>query len=353
MTHENTPWLIIVARESKGWTQSELASRIDVSQSKMSKYEGGMLEVTPHDLSLISEATGYTEEFFAQEGGVGGVGTICVHHRKRASLTVARRKVIEARLNIFRLQVPRLLQRIVIDSDRPLPEWDVDKHGGPEAIARELRRYWRMPSGPVRNLAAVIERAGVIVRRTSFATDKSDAVSQREPGYRPVFMLNVGTPGDRERFSLAHELAHVVMHPLMTPTMEQEADRFASELLMPADEIGPELRNLRIETLGPLKLKWRVSMQALIKRASDLGRITERHARTLFSVMSRSGWRLREPVQIEQDQPTVLRDVLMVHMRDHGYSVADLARAAFLRDPAEFRKEFGIDDSPQGLRVVG
>jgi len=345
--------LITTARESRGYSQETLAQRMGISQSKLSKYENGTLRVSRDDLSRLSEATGYTEDFFLQGTEVFGFGTICIFHRKKASLPVSALKVIQAKLNVVRMQTPRLLERIAVETDRPLPVLDVDEFGGPAKVAREVRRLWQMPLGPVQNLTGIIERSGVIVRKVDFGTGRIDAVSQKIAGYPPVFLVNAAAPGDRLRFSLAHELAHVVMHHAApSADMEREADEFASEFLMPADEIGPVLRKLTLDRLPPLKARWRVSMQALIKRAADLGRITERHYRTLFMQMSKNGWRLREPITIDIEEPTVMRDVVAVHLRDHGYSVEELARRSFLRDPAEFRAEYA-PDYQTGLRIVG
>ncbi|MBK7012326.1 MAG: ImmA/IrrE family metallo-endopeptidase [Xanthomonadales bacterium] len=44
-----------------------------------------------------------------------------------------------------------------------------------------------------------------------------------------MIFINKDVPGDRWRFTLAHELAHLVMHDIPKPDMEDEADEFASE----------------------------------------------------------------------------------------------------------------------------
>ena len=49
--------------------------------------------------------------------------------------------------------------------------------------------------------------------------------------------------------------------------MEHDADAFAAALLMPADDINPELRGLRFRDLGALKARWRVSLAALIRQS--------------------------------------------------------------------------------------
>ncbi|WP_246430558.1 ImmA/IrrE family metallo-endopeptidase [Streptomyces rectiverticillatus] len=59
-----------------------------------------------------------------------------------------------------------------------------------------------------------------------------------------MFLLNSTVPGDRFRFSLAHELGHVVMHtgPGDPRLQEQQADQFAAEFLMPHGSVLADLR---------------------------------------------------------------------------------------------------------------
>jgi Zn-dependent peptidase ImmA (M78 family) len=50
---------------------------------------------------------------------------------------------------------------------------------------------------------------------------------------------------------------------------------FASELLMPAKEIRGELGNLDMPALARLKARWGASMGTLIRRARDLGAVSD------------------------------------------------------------------------------
>ncbi|MEX2288244.1 MAG: XRE family transcriptional regulator [Planctomycetaceae bacterium] len=348
--------LITVARESRGKTQKQLAGDMSITQGKLSKFENGTLPVPDSDLDALSEATKYTRDFFLQGDEVFGLGTICVFHRKRSSVPIRTLKAIQAQLNIFRMQVTRLLEGVSVEKDRPLPLMDVDKYGGPEKVAQELRRVWKLPLGPISNLTAVIERSGVVVFPVDFGTRQIDAVSQNIAGSPPVFMVSKLAPGDRLRWSLAHELGHMVMHSEPSPNMEVEANKFAAEFLTPAAEIGTSLKTLTIDRAAQLKRQWLVSMAAVIKRAADLERISQRHARTLYMQMSQNGWRMKEPIEVKQEAPTVLQDMIRVHLEDHSMSVDKLSDTVFLRDRKEFADTYGSLWRPPGgggLKVVG
>ena len=77
------PEMIILARESRGLTQSNLAKSLSVSQGKLSKIEHGVLNASEEILNKLSEELGYPIEFFFQDEPVYGAGLSPLYHRKR------------------------------------------------------------------------------------------------------------------------------------------------------------------------------------------------------------------------------------------------------------------------------
>lgn len=69
-------------------------------------------------------------------------------------------------------------------------------------------------------------------------------------------------------------------------------------------------------------------MQALIRKAYTLQCITKDQYRRLFTRFSQLGYRLREPNPIAPEDPTVLRNIIAVQMRENGLAISDLARVA-------------------------
>jgi Zn-dependent peptidase ImmA (M78 family) len=110
--------------------------------------------------------------------------------------------------------------------------------------------------------------------------------------------------------------------------MEQEANEFAAAFLMPAADIRSsfEGRRITLELLAALKPEWRVSMQALLRRAKDLGYADANQYRYLMQRISQRGWRLREPPELDfpAETPTVISSILKAHLQDLGYTMADL-----------------------------
>jgi Zn-dependent peptidase ImmA (M78 family) len=118
----------------------------------------------------------------------------------------------------------------------------------------------------------------------------------------------------RQRFDVAHELGHLVMHGDADPggrTVENQAHRFASELLMPAAEIRDLLPSAMggnaWRTFAKLKEQWGVSMQALLFRARQLGQLGDVSYRNAMTTISTRGWRRDEPGLVNTiEQPSLL-----------------------------------------------
>ncbi len=137
--------------------------------------------------------------------------------------------------------------------------------------------------------------------------------------------------------------------------MENEANDFASALLMPARDIRPHLsgRRLSIQQLAALKPVWRVSMAALLYRANAIGAITENQSQYLWRQMSAMGYRRAEPPELDLrvEMPTVLPEIVRLHLEDLGYGLSDLAEA--LRSSEEdVRALHPIPSSSPHLRLV-
>ena len=173
-----------------------------------------------------------------------------------------------------------------------------------------------------------IEDNGGIIVPFDFETPKIDAISITVPNLPPLFFVNMDAPIDRLRFTLCHELAHVIMHQRdIDPDMEAQADRFASEFLLPSKEIRPFLRNLSLPKLGELKIYWKTSMQSILKKATTLNTITESQNRSLWIKLSANGFKTHEPFgdEIPKETPTLYKEIISVYRQDYGYTLAEFS----------------------------
>ncbi|MDD4890561.1 MAG: XRE family transcriptional regulator [Phycisphaerae bacterium] len=349
MTTKFVAEMLTLARDSRGLTRASLAQKTDLSPSLISKFESGVANPSPENLAKLADALGYPLEFLGQMQEIHGLGCSFLYHRQRQSMPVPEQRRIVATVNVLRIQMQQLLGAIDITAENQFQPQDVEQDGGPEKIAAGVRAAWKLPLGPVRNVVGAIESAGGVVIRYPFGNRKADGMSIWLTGLPPLFFLNADMPGDRSRFTLAHELGHVIMHRQPTERIENEADRFAAEFLMPAREIRPDLGGMSLERAAALKPLWKVSMQALIRRAWDLDVVPESRYRRLCTLVSMAGYRTNEPVPIAIEEPTLLREIVNVHLGDHGYTIDDLSKLAFV-SREEFCETY-VPEAANRLRI--
>ena len=321
------PEMIALARESRGLSQKDLAAALAVTQGAISRIEGALLPISEQLLQRLAESLHYPEEFFSLQDAVYGPSTSEFFHRKRQSAPSKALTQLHAHLNIRRIHIARLMRSIEMENVR-MERFDPDEfYGDIEAIASAVRAAWMIAPGPIRNVTEVIENAGGFVILCNFGTRLIDAVSRWVPGLPPLFFVNENAPTDRARWSLTHELGHILMHQVPRPEMEAEADTFASAFLMPARDISHMLDFVSLPRLAQLKPHWKVSMAALLKRASDLGAVGPRQARYLWMQIGKAGYRLREPPELDlpREEPTLLSRLLAVYKDDLGYGIGELA----------------------------
>jgi Zn-dependent peptidase ImmA (M78 family) len=336
------PLMLTLLRESRGYSGAHLAKLAGIPQPTLSKIENGLAPIDEVRLAKIAEALDYPVEAFSWTDPIYGFGSAAFYHRKQQSLPQTTLRKIQAQVNLTRMRLDKLLRSIEIDTQYSVPVLDVEEYGSADEVARAVRAHWRMPMGPVRDVAAALELAGIIIVRSNLESPKIAAISLDNVGtYPALIILNQGLPADRERFSLAHELGHLVMHTSLVTSdeAEREADAFAAEFLLPAAEIRTDLKGLTLQKAAQLKLVWRVAMSAIIRRARDLGVIDEARYRSLMVSMSQKGWRKSEPVEIEHDHPTVMASLIQVHVAEHGYTVDELAHVVAL-NKVEFAARF-------------
>lgn len=342
--------MLQLARESRGLTQKQLSQLTSISQGMISKFERGDALIPKSDLGLIAKALDYPKTFFYQHVQTRGFGVSGVFHRKRQSIPMLTLKKIQADFNIRTMEIEKLLDGTEIQSENEFHRLDVeDFDGEAEQIAELVRAQWNLPLGPIKSIIAVIESAGGVVLKYDLGSKKLDAQSRWISCLPPIFFANKNIPTDRLRFTLAHEIGHVIMHNIPTISMEDQANRFASSFLMPRREIVHDLNPFSLERAMRLKLKWKVSIAALIMRAFDVGVLTSSQKRRFFTIMGKAGYRTAEPVTIPDDEkPNTIHRLIEVYQNEHGYKIKDLCKILSINE-TDFRVRY-LEEPPLRVR---
>jgi Zn-dependent peptidase ImmA (M78 family) len=339
--------MLRIARQLRGLQQGEAATMLGISQAMLSRVENQLSTFTEDILGCAAVAYNFPTSFFTQTDPILGA-PVSVHPmwRKKASVSAREMDQVVAEINLRLIHLRRLLQAVEIEATHKLPLLAIDEFGGDaERIAGMVRAQWQMPMGPVQNLTRILESAGIVVVHSLLGGSSIDGVTFRAPGLPPLIVLNAEQPADRMRFTLAHELGHLVMHHNQpTQNMEGEANEFASAFLMPTRDIRPYFsRRIDLRLLAELKPVWRVSMSSLLMRAKSLGLLAYNQERYLWQQFSIAKIRLREPPELDfsKEAETVLPDLIDAHIRQLGYSIADLASLLHV-DASELSSLYGL-----------
>ena len=166
-----------------------------------------------------------------------------------------------------------------------------------ESAADALRRHWGLGQEPIPNLVELLEERGIKVFSVPLGSVGGLAARADGPGIRavPLIVANAKDWGERQRFTISHELGHIILD--VSPNLDEEsvAHRFAGAFLMPAEalrfEVGKRRSAISLGELLALKHIFGVSMQALTRRCRELGIIGTATHRSLFKEFDHLGWR--------------------------------------------------------------
>lgn len=322
---------IIIAREYRKIKQSKLLEilnkkySIKITQSDLSRIEKGYkVNISQELITAISEILDFPPTFFYMEGDIIDVKLSLF--RKRQKLKSSDISFILGSVNIF-VDICNLLLNDTKELNIDVPYFPIEKYKNPEQIARALRIHWNIPQGPIMNLTEIMEDNGIIINYIDPNSKYFDGCSYTKYGLYFVF-INPNMPGDRQRFTLAHELGHIIMRNSSSPIKESEneANRFAAEFLMPEIEIGYNLKKIDLEKACYLKPYWKVSIAAIIRRALTLKYINQARYKSLCSYMAQKGYNTKEPFDIPKEIPTLFKEIIDIYRKEDNLSYDKIAQ---------------------------
>ncbi len=276
---------------------------LNVSHSLLYKYEKGMLIPDSSMLIKLSKALNVRVEFFFRSIDIGEIEP--VYRGSAASLPEKEKKAIEEQIKEW-MERYMFLESFYPDSYKnpSLPRYKVEEIEDVEEIAKKIREEWDLGFDPIGNIVEVFEDKGIkvgIIKGTENFDSCAFWVKDRDKRI-PAIVVKEGIPGDRERFSISHELGHFILEfdeKFDNKIREKIIDRFAGAFLVPDimvfQEVGKKRKNIGIDELFALKMKYGLSMQGWIHRMEDLGIISSSLVRKLREEFSEKGWKRKEP----------------------------------------------------------
>lgn len=318
-------------RELLQLTQKELAEKAGIPQSTISSVERCDREPSAAMLAVVCAAVRMPLSFF--DFPSTPTDPAAVHFRKTSAAGV---KATKAALRYFE-ELQRITGRLMEESRRaPIkmePVSGAITGADIERAAADARSELGLPPDqPVKHVMRAAERAGAavapLVRLGSDhpAFDGHSGMS-RLTLTSALVMYTPHTAGDRQRFTVSHELGHLKLHVARVVsdqrTREKEAHRFAGAFLYPQAVAKRDIsESLSLNGYARIKAAWGIAIQALIQRGRDLGLISTQRHRSLMIQLSSRGWRKNEPVEVGVEHPILLWRMLSSVYGDTPYMAA-------------------------------
>ena len=301
-----------LARTAAGLSLRELEAHINglVSAQAIGKYERDEMMPSSPVLIALAKALEVSEEYLLNPSDVE---LVAVEFRRKQLTSVKETAEVRARIlsevecyleveQILAIQPGDVFPRV----ERPLVRTLVEA----EKAAEKLRRAWDLGEDPIPNLCALLEEKGIKVCALPLPESVSGVqaeVRSADERHLPVIVVNSRHPGERQRFTMAHELGHIYLRVATGLDAEKGCHRFASAFLVPRDmllrEVGQHRSNISVRELFQLKQRFGVSAQAIAYRCKDVGIFGPSLFSQVFRVFNAKKWRLHEPLEMSAESP--------------------------------------------------
>lgn len=320
------------ARIYREMTVVELAQKMKCERQVISMYENNKLKPSDNIIKRIAKELYFPSKFFLEKEKKIIQGSSYF----RALLTTNkkyRKKQVE-RME-FLSQIYFFLQDYIEFPTLNLPNCF---YKTPEEAALLLREAWGLGLKPINNLIYEVEKHGIIVTGFPTSIDYIDTFSQMiDIEGKTMYLIgysNNNTSASRLHFDIAHELGHICLHEWSEDVealekqefkdRESEANRFASTFLLPEEtfKIDAKRTPLRIPNYTELKRKWKVSIQAMIRRSYSLGIISMDEYQSMIRTLQRRGLRKSEPLDDEllTSLPALLKTAVLMLLNEKVFT---------------------------------
>ena len=290
------------ARKAASLSLRALGEMVGVSQTTISMYESEKSTPDSTMLLKLAKALKVKTEFFFRSS------TFILENKEYRKRTISNIELQSIESKILNLVEKRFefetlyppVNSIVFEVPSKLPShikflYEID------TFAKKLRELWDLGSDPISDLSDLLESKGIKIFMIDEDADNNfDGLAALVNDYH-IIVISKNWPGDRQRFTLAHELGHLMLDGKLAETVDEEkaSDRFAGAFLLPEEalkqKLGNKRKSLEIAELSLMKKEFGVSMQVVFIRASHAKIIDYNYSSKLWKIFKKEGWNIKEP----------------------------------------------------------
>jgi Zn-dependent peptidase ImmA (M78 family)/DNA-binding XRE family transcriptional regulator len=273
-----------LARLAHGYSLEEVGELVGATRQFIQQLETGSRSPSDEIVEALAYVLGVTQSFLA-EPIPSTVRPEQCHFRGHITRPASVTSQVLARGTLLDRFVAAMEQYLDLPNVA-FPDIPASTADEIEQAAEEARRFWRLgTTGPIISMMRVVENAGAVVTYFGDLSDRVDAFSMDRR--RPIIVRSSTKESlCRQRFDFAHECGHLIMHRGIQTgdrDTEDQAHRFASAFLFPRGAVlreFPRGRSINWRALFGLKLRWKMSVRAIIRRGYDLKLLTPAQYRT-------------------------------------------------------------------------
>lgn len=334
------------ARKAAGLSLRALADQVGLTHTAIKKYEDGESVPGSATLLALARAVGVRTEYFFRPMTVK---LDRIEYRKRGNLPKKRLEAIE---NEVTDQIER---RLELENLFPVPPGktfapiahlpaSVGELGQIEDLAEAVREAWNLGFDPIPDLTDLFETQGIRVFRLDLkGLDPEFDGLAAKAGELPILVVASHWPGDRQRFTLAHELGHLMLAGRLAEGLDDEraCNRFAGAFLAPRpallQELGSHRSSIEPKELALLKEEFGISMAGLLYRAQELGIVSAAWRAEQAWQFQEKGWNITEPGKPYPAEKAHVFEQLVFHALGEGYIGESKAAELMLLSLDDFR----------------
>jgi Zn-dependent peptidase ImmA (M78 family)/transcriptional regulator with XRE-family HTH domain len=311
------------ARLAAGLTLGGLGEQVGVSHTAIQKYEKGLLTPSSSQLLKLARACGIRTEYFFRNHTVEllrpefrKLSTFGKTAQEALKIKVA--ELVEKRVELLGAFPESPLLAFTPPEGLPARIVSLDEI---EAFSDQVRNAWQLGMHPIADLTDTLEAVGLLVIVVNEENPKfSGLTAQARTGdgrEYPIVAVSKRWPGDRQRFTLAHELGHLLLEGRLAEGIDEEkaCNRFAGAFLAPRIAVthllGRQRHVLEWRELYALKHEFGLSMSGWLQRAKQCGVITEAIHHAMVKRFSTQGWLKVEPGHpLPQEHPRLFEQLV-------------------------------------------
>ena len=300
------------ARMLRGLSLEALANNLgDITKQALNKFEKGNAKPNSTRILQLAKALNVKPEYFFRSDAIQ---LAPLEFRKLSKMSEARKASVREKMHDH-LERYEALERC-FDAETPvqvLPTQSLSVANTEEAevAAQQLRVQLAIGNDAIAHLTELLEEHGIKVALLDSPSDFDGACAATHDNQHVLIALNCKRPGERMRFTAAHELGHWVMAlPDDMNHNDKEAccNRFAGAFLYPHSRVLQDFGNhqrsrVYAAELLNAKRRYGVSMQVALRRLKDLDLLTEAGYRNAYFEFNKHGWRTSEPEALLPEQP--------------------------------------------------